>query len=86
MMMTRTLSYLTNEKELQGNNERAMMIGKCRDNLLLASLTDSSYEVAYESLKNHHNCYSYKLNYRKAQLCLNYYHQLLKNPERILTH
>ena len=66
------------------------MIAKCRDNLLLTTLASSpsntNYESAFESLSSHHNSYSYKLNYRKAQLCLNYYHQLLKEPERVLTY
>jgi len=64
------------------------MIASCRDNVLVMSLRSGmeSYEQLYEGLKNHHNCYSYKLNYRKAQLCLNYYHELLKNPKRVLTY
>ena len=68
------------------NNEKATMIGKCKDNILLAILLEprSSYENGYESLKGQHNSYSYKINYRKAQLCLNYYHELIKGNSKVL--
>lgn len=86
LMMHKTLTFLTSSKDLEGNNERSQLAGKCRDNLLLASLLNSggNYEKAYEGLKSHPNCYSFKLNYRKAQMCLEYYHQLLKNSEKVL--
>lgn len=32
----------------------------------------------------HQNSYSFKINYRKAQACLNNYHEMLKNPEKIV--
>lgn len=86
LMISKALNCLAKEKELECNNERAGLISKCRDNLMIASLPASAagYSMPYEALKTHHNCYSYKLNYRKAELCLNFYHELIKNPSRVL--
>jgi hypothetical protein len=41
LMMHKTLTFLTSSKDLEGNNERSQLVGKCRDNLLLASLLSS---------------------------------------------
>lgn len=63
------------------------MAARCRDNLMLIEIAHGrNWDSAYQGLKNQHNCYSYLINYRKAQLCLNYYHQLLKNPEKVLSY
>lgn len=84
----KTLNYLLKRDNGEFNNEKYQFMEKCKDNLLvgLLSMPRGNYQGAYEALKTHHNCYSYKLNYRKAQLCLNYYHELLKNPTRVLTY
>lgn len=81
-------SKASKAEDLKFNNERYQFAQKCKDNMLMSVLTmpNATYQSAYEALKNHHNCYSYKLNYRKAQLCLNYYHEVLKNPSRVLTY
>ena len=46
---------------------------------------NKDYSQIYESLKHINNSYSYKINYRKAQVCLNHYHEILKNPQKVLT-
>ena len=38
----------------------------------------------YDFLKSCNNCNSYKYNYRKAQVCLEFYHELLANPQKVL--
>lgn len=86
LLIRRSLNYFTNAKELAGNNERSSYIAKCRENLLLASLLTPSAPLsgAYEALRTCGGSNSYKLNYRKAEICLKYYHEILAASPRVL--
>lgn len=85
--MRKSMNLLHNTKELQFNPEKNILINKIKENLLLSSLQHENcdHSQIYESLKQFNHSYSYKINYRKSQICLNYYHEILKNPQKILT-
>ena len=48
-MINKTLTFLTTTKDLEFNNEKAQLIAKCRDNLLLTILgrTPQSYQNTF---------------------------------------
>jgi len=74
--MRKAMVMIHNTKELDLHPERNGLINKIKENLLLANLqyNHQDHSQTYASLKNFNHSYSYKMNYRKAQLCLNYYH------------
>ncbi len=44
----------------------------------------TSYSHMFELVKNFSSSNSYKFNYRKAQVCIKFYHELLSNPQKVL--
>lgn len=76
LLLKKSLSIFANSKELEHNNERNSLISKCKENLVLAGLLNpkATFSNMYDFLRNCSNCNSYKYNYRKAQVCLEFYH------------
>jgi hypothetical protein len=62
------------------------MILKCKENMLLSSLSgrNPNYALMFAGLNDLGRSVSFKINYRKAELCMNFYHLLLKTPDRVL--
>jgi len=84
LLLRRCLNYFSG-KEQAGNNERGSYVSKCRENQVLVGLLGSgSMGGLFETLRACGGSNSFKFNYRKAQVCLMYYHELLANPSRIL--
>jgi hypothetical protein len=44
----------------------------------------SSYSLLYEHVKSCNSSSSFKLNYRKAEVLIKYYHELLSSAQRVL--
>lgn len=85
LLFRKAFAFLSSP-ELEGSTERAGMVVKCRENILLSSLggKNPNYPAIFSSLHDLGKSVSFKINYRKAQLCVNFYHHLLKTPERVL--
>jgi hypothetical protein len=53
-------------------------MSKCKENIILSGLLTANpnftFSNLYDSLKSCGSSNSYKFNYRKAQVCLKYYH------------
>jgi hypothetical protein len=88
VLLTKSLAFFTGSKEMDLSNERSRFVTICKDNMLLSALMSASpcYSLIAESLKSYEHSYSYKMNYRKAQVCINFYHELLRSPGRVLTY
>jgi hypothetical protein len=85
LLFRKALTYFISP-ELEGSTERAAMVLKCKENMLLSSLggKNPNYPAIFAGLSDLGKTVSFKINYRKAQLCVNFYHHLLKTPERLL--
>lgn len=87
-LLRKSLNYFTSAKELTSNNERSSYIAKCKQNIILSGLlspnSNLTFSNHYELLKSCSSSNSYKFNYRKAQVCLKFYHELLANPSKVL--
>lgn len=83
LLLRKALSGLI--KQLPPHSERSAYVRRCKENMLLCGLIDEhqSYGLLVTA-KELPGSNSYKLNYRKAQACLNHYHELLANPPRLL--
>lgn len=76
LLLRKSLAYFSSAKELAGNNERHSYISKCKENIVLSGLvsTNMNCSALYEAVRACSGSNSYKFNYRKAQVCLKYYH------------
>jgi hypothetical protein len=76
VLLRKSLNYFTNSKDMELSNEKNSFITICKNNMLLSALLTANpcFNLIIESLKSYESSYSYKINYRKAQVCLNFYH------------
>lgn len=76
LLLRKSLKYLTSAEELNNHNERSIMISKCKENIMLTGIMSGNvfYSALYEHMKSCGSTNSFKINYRKAELSIKYYH------------
>jgi hypothetical protein len=86
LLLTKTLGFF-GAREGDSGSERARLASRCRENILLSVVAGGRRcGEGLELLRQCQDSYTYKINYRKAQLCLGHYHELLQNPGKVVTY
>ena len=80
LMIGRCMEFMKEAGEVEGNTERAGWLRRCQENLVLCGVLAGAGEGSRGGTAS----YSYKINYRKAQLSLKVYHDWLGRESRKL--
>ena len=73
LLIGRCLEFM--KGELEGSTEKTQWIRRCQENMVLCGVLGGAGQAG----RSERSCYSYKISYRKAQLCLKLYHECLQS-------
>ena len=80
-MLAHSMDYFTYTRDLDRHNERTEWVHKIQGNLAMIGARKGG-DCMYEASRCFAASHSFKLNYRKAQICLNSYHELIGSGAR----